>query len=136
MLVQTVGWFGPDEVEIPDDGALTPEARHAFTNGQCHAFALAVQELTGWQIGGISWSYYEGQEVPNHVVARSPDGRLIDITGDVDTDRWGTDFRPFDPDAFDAWILGTEEEPEGYLVPNVEAARPFAQNLLTTLDYL
>ncbi|MFD6329166.1 hypothetical protein ACFWGI_06255 [Streptomyces niveus] len=76
-------------------GRLDDAARAAFTNGQCHAFALAMHEVTGWPTtalitidfcleGDPMCTGVEGDECPcriGHIVVTRPDGAHVDITG-------------------------------------------------------
>jgi cytoskeletal protein CcmA (bactofilin family) len=56
MRVTHYGRSGDEVVvsELPDDGTLTAEARNVFNNGHCHSFALALSQLTGWRLWGLS----------------------------------------------------------------------------------
>ena len=38
------------DITVSLDGKLTPVIRWLFTNGQCHALAVALHELLGWRI--------------------------------------------------------------------------------------
>ncbi|RSS87002.1 hypothetical protein EF903_17985 [Streptomyces sp. WAC05292] len=75
-------------------GRLDDTAREAFTNGQCHALALALNEVTGWPTTALLTSDCSGldrmcAEDPDddcpcrigHVVVTRPDGAHVDITG-------------------------------------------------------
>ncbi|MFB6505552.1 hypothetical protein ACFC07_22325 [Streptomyces sp. NPDC056099] len=75
-------------------GRLDDTAREALTSGQCHAFALALNEVTGWPTTALLTSDCSGEdsmctgvdedECPcriGHVVVTRPDGAHVDITG-------------------------------------------------------
>lgn len=141
MTTQTWGWFGEDETVLTP-GVIDDNARHAFSNGQCHALALGLHELTGWEIGGLQWCCEacgsdspewcgcDADTLPAHVVVRKEDGELIDIGGTVDFAEWGSDFRPVDPDA-----LTYTYPDQGYLVPDLDAGRAFAETVLSEYGY-
>jgi len=63
------------------DGNLTPEVRRLFTSGQCHALAVALNELLGWRIAVCI--DMRGEET--HFVVVSPNGRFADVNGLHDT---------------------------------------------------
>lgn len=86
--------------------------RRAYTNGQCHALSIAVQERTGWPIRLIVPVATLGTEDPQHLLRRvrkswlhaanlMPDGRLLDITGSSTQEEllsaWGIGLALFDP---------------------------------------
>ncbi|MGW7090016.1 hypothetical protein ACWGH2_41905 [Streptomyces sp. NPDC054871] len=75
-------------------GHLDDAAREAFTSGQCHAFALALHEVTGWPTTAlltvdcfqtdVMCDGSEEDECPcriGHIVVTRPDGAHVDITG-------------------------------------------------------
>ena len=117
--------------ELPADGTINRNAEHAFTRGQCHAFALAMHRLTGWQLIGLfedKWEwrdYLEGVDTPGHVVVQSPDGHYVDVTGTNALEEW----RGYYPDA-DPKPLTEKEVMElstiNYGEPDVESATLFA----------
>jgi hypothetical protein len=131
-------WFGTEECELTP-GVLNANAERAFTSGQCHALALALHELTGWEVGGLAWTYVGDEdipldlgetlgveEMPKHVVVKAPDGSLLDVEGWGVEDRWGRDdFRPLAPEV----ILDTFPR-AGYLEPDMDAANAFAPLVL------
>lgn len=128
MHVDCIAFFGGTQsVELPDDGRITPEVEHVFSNGQCHALALAIHEATGWQMVALDF----WQDIPNHVLVRMPDGRLLDIAGTDVEDRWPTaDCRDCAPEDVDAWVEGIPGI-GGYIPPNLDAARTFVPTLLS-----
>lgn len=75
-------------------GHLDETAREAFTHGQCHAFARALNEATGWPTIGLLTDDCDGQNrmcldgggtrCPcriGHIVCLRPDGAHVDIKG-------------------------------------------------------
>ncbi|MFJ8301304.1 hypothetical protein ACIQ9R_36135 [Streptomyces sp. NPDC094447] len=75
-------------------GRLDDTARRAFTEGQCHALALALHEVTGWPTTALLTSECWGtdrmcgdesdEECPcriGHIVVTRPDGAHVDIAG-------------------------------------------------------
>ncbi len=123
--------FG-QEITIDAEGKVVDEnAIRAFTNGQCHAFALAVHMLTGWEMKGLS-RHGEDKNSPNHCVVVAPDGRLLDIHGKKA--------------AVNAQIMGWENQTpltktaikrglRYYVKPDVKAALPFARTVLEQEGY-
>ena len=73
------------EFELPADGKLTPELRWVLSSGHCHSFALALCEVTGWDMVGIVTK--NGLQ---HVYVRPEpeDGLLIDA---ISSKRWALD---------------------------------------------
>lgn len=115
---------GRTNTMIGTTGRITAKAKKVFTQGQCHALALAVHELTGYQLVGL-YSYYEDPEynTPAHVVVRMPNGSLLDIEGPGCESRWPNDAIEVTKED----VL--EFQNRDYLEPNLEAARPFARTL-------
>ncbi|MFI5864558.1 hypothetical protein [Streptomyces sp. NPDC051546] len=75
-------------------GHLDDTAREAFTHGQCHAFARALNSATGWPALGLLTSDCDGQDLMcgdhggrncpcriGHIVCLRPDGAHVDIKG-------------------------------------------------------
>lgn len=59
-----------------------------FTEGDCHIFAKALHDLTGWTLCAFTF-----QGKPDcHVFVEAPDGRLVDIEGPLNAkafcDKW------------------------------------------------
>ena len=114
------------EGKVVDDNAI-----RAFTNGQCHAFALAVHELTGWELNGLHWPHNSGS--PNHCVAITPEGKLLDVLGlkaEANAKEIGWNKRT---------PLTKKQIVEGlthYIKPDLEAALPFARTILAREGYL
>lgn len=81
------------------EGVLDEAAVRAFTQGQCHAFAYALHQDTGWDIvamyevgdgyGDAATPISDDHEAPSnvlygdvsHFACRRPDGLLVDIEG-------------------------------------------------------
>lgn len=111
----------PLEIDANGNGVIDANAEYAFSQGQCHALALAIQKQTGWKayIAGQDW------DAEMHVAVKTPDGRYLDIRGlhEGPSASWqATEIRELRPD--EDW------KAIGYLPPNVKAAEPFARTLL------
>lgn len=130
-------WLGPTNISIDADGRLIDDnARYAFTRGQCHAFALAVHKMTGWEMLGVNWPGEDYDNEPGHVLTVTPDGQFFDIWGLKAAEYQEMVHRrlryPLDPKPV------TEEEIlnfQYYSRPNVKAAIPFAHTVLTKEGY-
>jgi hypothetical protein len=75
-------------------GVLDYDAMGAFTTGQCHALALEVHRITGWELWGL-WEYYNlqdheegGLETPGHVIVKTFEGEYVDVQGIGAEKRW------------------------------------------------
>ena len=91
--VEYFEWGFPVEMEIPK-GKITKDVETVFTQGQCHALALALHDETGWPLAGafrigvdlddddeiIYDAYGRIRSTPTHVVVLSPYGP-VDIKG-------------------------------------------------------
>ena len=136
------GMFGKMTMEIDADGkVLDAAALKAFTQGQCHSFALAVHQLTGWTLAAIAFDtsefgredIYSGERdaEPAHILCLTPDGQLFDIHG--------TGARRNLQRAPAHRVQPTDEARvrslQTYLKPNLEAALPFARTLLEKEGY-
>ena len=123
------GWFGAGTAELRVDadgfGIIDEAAEMVFTMGQCHSLALALHQLTGWDIvlqgtrdpvaDPMSWI---------HAAVRHPAGPLLDIRG-------------LDPEPFPETGAERTAPPEfladGPLPTfpvNIDAALPFARTLV------
>lgn len=128
------GWFAENsEIHVDKDGKLIDDnAVHAFTRGQCHAFALAVHQLTGFEIQGLWGAHAITQNSPGHVVTKAPDGRLLDITGHPVEYMGAIGFKV-------ARIapVPVEDVPtlQYYMPPKVDVALPFARTMLEKEGY-
>lgn len=123
-------------------GIVDDEALRAFTTGQCHAFALAMHEATGWPIIAAAepdheWMTFEeilpaapvGSDgarhmrgaylstYATHLFVQHPSGDLVDIRGRTTAEAWmahaGLDGAPHDP----RWY----PSPDGNPVDDAEA---------------
>lgn len=123
------------EVTVPA-GKITPDVVEAFTNGQCHALALALHEKTQWPLAGLfrKNDYEEDEDgiprryesqTPSHVVVVSPDG-TVDIQGLNVQCRWYSDSAliPISKDD----VL--EFESLDYMEPDMDAASSFVAPVL------
>lgn len=52
-----------------------------WLHDDCWAFAIAVRDLTGWELG---WVRDGAGGVPLHAYAVTPEGRMVDAAGYVD----------------------------------------------------
>lgn len=61
-------------------GVVDSRAITTFTCGQCHSFALALHDQTGWPIFGARIDPYDG--IPDHFMCYDADNdRYVDIEG-------------------------------------------------------
>lgn len=123
-------WRGPVETELDPADGLTEEADRAFSNGQCHALALALHDLTGLPLAGLEWDDdYADVPIPNHVFVFDPaTGDALDVGGWNAAGRWNggyTDLRPMTrEEVVELYERGL------YLTPNLDAAAAFAPLVL------
>ena len=126
------GWFGPAEDVLDTDDGLTPEVEDVFSNGQCHALALALHELRpDFQLVGIEWEEHPdtGDPVPNHVAVLDPTtGDVLDVGGWNALDRWN--HGGWTPEPVEREYVTGELLDLGYLTPNLDAARAYAPLVL------
>lgn len=116
--------WGPTSVTL---GLLDEDARYAFTQGQCHALAMAVHEDTGWPI--VAWSFWRYGDVPDHYLVKTPDGQLLDIKGthdqgDLNGRTWETDV-----ETMRSFVV-----PGCYVEPNLPVAKTFVGEVLALWD--
>jgi len=118
-----------EDIAINTAGHIDYNAERVFTRGQCHALALALHRLTGWELYGLySPGEWRRKETPGHVVVKSPDGMYIDITGDNALEGWRAYWPEATPHALtEAQVL--EFEHDDYQKPFIEAAKPYAITL-------
>lgn len=106
-------------------GLLDETAEYAFTHGQCHAMAIALHELTGYEIIGLGGSpWLDG---PGHFMVRAEFGYCLDVEG-LHTDvkaiqRYGR-ITDYDNGVEYAWQLARDGE---FYPLRIHAARHFAQ---------
>lgn len=85
-----VPFRGGRSVGVVNHGVLDENSNHIFTQGQCHAFALALHHTHGWDLGTV---HDPEDGVPTHWFARHPTGAVADIEGLHDerafSRRWG-----------------------------------------------
>ncbi len=107
--------------ELNDEGYITPGAVHVFLNGQCHAFAIAIRKLTGWEMVADDDLLGRGR---GHIMSRVPGFGVMDIL----------ELQPDSPD----YQVVTEKDlmnlnkrgVRSWLKPNIKAAMPFARRRL------
>lgn len=121
---------------------LDGEVRRTFTQGQCHSFARALHELTGWQLGVMCYdrvddvvpeviTFAEAEEDDvsiysdgDHVIVITPAGTYVDIHGEWQAGEHFEDLAiVVMVDDNDVAELGWDEQ-------DVRAAMPFAKALL------
>ena len=132
--VEFFNWGDPTygEVEI---GVIDQRAIDAFTRGQCHALALALNKTQGWELYGLypigAYDNYpldidSGDLTPSHVIVRSDAGEYIDIMGVGADCRWThrTELVPIQR----KHVLRYEKI--DYLEPNMDVAKKFVEPLL------
>lgn len=100
-------------------------ARIYFTQGQCHALALAIADLTECTLMGLNWHGY----YPDHVFVQLPSGLGLDICGLFEEGS-----HP-DPLMCGEWKAMTRDEVHHletycYAEALLEIAQPFAQILV------
>ena len=131
------GWTTQTTLTIDDNGfgVTNEEARVAFYRGQCHALALALNSLTGWQIKGVSRACKSRDESPEHCAVWCPKLKAyIDVKGAHNSAPKLSDSK--------SRIVQRRLSPrrvpnlDGYLKPNVKAAMPFARTILRDLGML
>ena len=132
----TITWHRKVTLTIDGDGfgVLDDQAKLAFTEGQCHALAIALNSLTGWTIKGLGNPYYDSPRSPSHVVVYSSKLRLyVDIEG-----AWGRSGLRANSNKVVNRNVSTSLARclDNYLKPNVQAAMPFAKSILRTLGEL
>lgn len=118
-------WTHPNGIEVSDKGTIDNNAKKAFTNGQCHALAAALHDLTGWPIFGLqdSSDCFPG----GHVIVKSPKG-FLDIGGLNAKDRWEEEWRKCE--LIPITRARISQGLPAYKKANVEAAIPFAKSLI------
>ncbi|OEV09349.1 hypothetical protein AN218_23120 [Streptomyces nanshensis] len=130
-------------------GRLDDAARRAFSEGQCHALAQAVSEVTGWPMAalidadcadlydkcGLDGLGADGVCICqiNHLVAVRPeDGALIDIDGahhpDMLREEMGSDLVPLTEELWEAITRCA-----AFRVPDMPVARTLVEPLLDSL---
>ena len=126
--VQHYSFWGPVNTKVQIDnkgfGVLNNEAKRVFSTGQCHAFAVALAELTGWPIKGLG-GFMDTKDSPAHCVVYCPPlKKYIDIKG----------FR--DKDEYPYKILNRNisnklaNSLKGYLPAHMDSARAMARTMM------
>jgi hypothetical protein len=130
-------WGMRCNARLNKEGHITPTARKVFKSGQCHALALALHEEAGLELVGLwtSGDNYDPQgnwhSTPAHMAVQLPNGSVLDIDGVGADYRWGKKYEAKVYPMTKAEVLALETK--DYMEPNVEAARPFAKTLLSSL---
>lgn len=113
-----------EKAYINKRGRITAEVKRVFQTGQCHALALALNELAGLPLVGL---YTQGPEygTPDHTAVQLASGTVLDIEGPDAQERWShADVVPVTREQVE------EFENIDYVPPAIEAAKPFAKALL------
>jgi len=110
-------------------GVIDRAAKIAFTEGQCHALAIAFHDATGWPIIGIGGD----PDSPSHFVVYDPKiDDFVDIGGPKAFTRdWGEHRYMLKEFTRDEAI-----QPEFYQKADIKAAIPFVKTLMEQLDSL
>jgi hypothetical protein len=146
-VVEYFGGWDRQKTRLNKEGNITPMARKVFTNGQCHALALALHEEAGLPLVGFwtpqdtynpenedegDWNYRHS--TPSHCGVRLPSGAVLDIDGPGAECRWSDSHQAeVYPVTMDEMLSYEERD---YLEPNIEAAKPFAKTLLAQLGII
>lgn len=86
VLVQT--YDGLRLLPLPEHADITREVEYAFLHGNCHVFALALAQRTGWRVAGLYC--HNMPDVPvGHVVCVDDEGEVWDVEGRVHVDADG-----------------------------------------------
>lgn len=113
-------------------GQLDEGAWIAFQNGQCHAFAIAMHEHTGWPIRAV---IDESDGQPNHLYVLDEDGQGWDICGHMSEERlaaeWHGECMDFSADG--ARALGDHW---AWRAAQVDVAATLVEPLLAQPDWL
>lgn len=97
---------------------LNKTVRSVFTQGQCHALALAFNERYHYRIYGVFNPLYT---LPTHVFVKAPQG-YVDINGvgaECRARRWKRKIKPVKREDVLRYSYA------GYLPPNIEVAKKF-----------
>lgn len=106
------GWMDEDFYLTP--GVIDETARWVFTHGHCHSLALAISDVTGWDlVGAFQWddTPYGG---PSHVGILTDAGEVLDIDGRWEPHQWGREYsaQVIDVDYHDALSWDYYREPQ------------------------
>jgi hypothetical protein len=117
--------WGPIELNVTSPDPDSEGASLAFTRGQCHSFALALHQETGWPIFGVGHGTDRGS--PGHFIVYCADtDDYIDIDGAGADERFRYLFK------YGSRIFTAEETRNAvdYLPCFPEVALPFARKVL------
>ena len=104
-----------------------------FLDGECYAFAIALNEGLGWPMVGLM----SGKEI-RHAAVRRPDGKLHDARGPVSEQQFGHPFcfaPPYDLRTVTAEDLIRAGEPNGPRKFSIDMARRTAEALWPELPW-
>jgi hypothetical protein len=96
------------------EGVVDKSARFVFKHGFCLQLAVAVSERTGWPIISAGLADPTEADYVNdraaHTGVLTPDGRVLDIDGAHDRERWIARFGPDAISQVTQDVGGVEEE--------------------------
>lgn len=131
MNVTTTCNWGTFNLDTQD--GITDDVRRVFTCGQCHAMALALNELIpGSRLVGIDWiDDFSADPQPDHVIVELPGGGYLDVVSRYDTvvelvDEWGVDDVQYVEPEQALNAFPDEDGEPCYHEPDLDAARAFA----------
>jgi hypothetical protein len=127
--IETVWGYRPELTVKDGRGVVDENASYAFTHGQCHAFAIAMHDITGWPIIGIGGE----PDTPSHFCVYDPHiDDFVDIDGAGVFNRDGGDHRCMVKE----FTRDKAFRPRWYLEPDIETAKLFVPTVLNELDKL
>lgn len=125
-------------------GVLDYYSDYAYSNGQCHALALAVHEETGWPIVTAMMAKPKNRalltiaELWNHSLIRTPKRLLLDIRGENDKtyvlERSGY-LITLKPEVTKKLLTEIIPTTDNGAIPNIEVARSFVDPVLKRAGY-
>jgi hypothetical protein len=137
------GAFGADPSFVSHtqvDGKMTPEVKHAYKQGQCHALAMAINHTAGHPIGAV-YEYRQGKDEPMHFFNYDKKDRTMGFDADgyrpvekiVSKFHGQTDsgFAIHGSSSVDEIRKTVSQAKGGWMKPNVSAAMTIAPTILS-----
>lgn len=125
-----IGRIWDTEQALPDPPVIDSSVRRFFTQGQCHALALAIHERTGWDVAILSYDENDPVAAGDHVVCIDPRNRGVDIDGFQDLleleSNWDMDIVKVDPEILEIELDGFN----GWDEMDMETARAWVDTVL------
>lgn len=124
------------EAGVIDDAAIA-----LFTRGQCHALALVLMQMLGWDGAVLTFYGSGGAYHPGaHLLAAAPDGSFVDIRGlqtltDLEQ-MWCTEVGDrIEITVYDYYMMGgyIDSGPTQYAYPKLDLAHSMARVLIQQL---